>query len=489
MSGFLGNCLPVWRSPKPATPVATSGTLPASGSAGALPSGRSVETAPPETPRAPRRSVWSAFTSFVSRQFQAVTACFGRRDASARADSLDASGPAQARAPDGAGASAAANASATASASGANSSPAANAPVVAGSPPVAGPAAIDEQQPARELALGDKVLWKPSYGSPKAAIVTGLPNERSAAIEVEVDGKPRNYVGIDRAKLHPWTEAAQRVVDEAAEAETTLAPTTAGSSSAAGKPQSAAAKPRVPPLPNIPRTRADAVAAHAAHFPPVTTANVASIDANHKVGSYVKLGVTDPATITDAFGNWTGTSPDEQILQQHENVLRALPDRDMQLIHGYVNYCGDNREMRSGKVSDVSRSLSGLLHRISLPLPAGMELKRNLSKFADKEALRSLQPGTIIQSPQFDSLQLPSGNYGEPGHLTGKTDHEVQLRLVTGEGVRGIYIGKSSILETEQELLLAENTRYAIKSVGDDPTTGKLVVEAIVLPTVQGTLE
>jgi hypothetical protein len=140
-------------------------------------------------------------------------------------------------------------------------------------------------------------------------------------------------------------------------------------------------------------------------------------------------------------------------------------------------------------VSDANRNLSALLHRISLPLPAGMELKRNLATFASMDDLRQLEPGTILQSPQFDSLQLPSGNYGEPGHLTGKTHHQVQLRLVTGEGVRGMYLGKSSILGGEQEVLLSENTRYAVKRVGQDPTTGKMFVEAVILPTVQGTLE
>jgi ADP-ribosyltransferase exoenzyme len=65
----------------------------------------------------------------------------------------------------------------------------------------------------------------------------------------------------------------------------------------------------------------------------------------------------------------------------------------------------------------------------------------------------------------------------------------VQLRLVTGEGVRGIYIGKSSIMGSEEEVLLPENTRYAIHSVAVDPKTGKYIVEAVVLPTVEGKLE
>ena len=123
----------------------------------------------------------------------------------------------------------------------------------------------------------------------------------------------------------------------------------------------------------------------------------------------------------------------------------------MNLIHHYVSNCGDNKEMRDGKVNKFVRDLSNVLHRVSLPLPAGMELKRNLGWFPDKRQLLGLKPGTIIQSPQFDSLSLPSGVYGEKGNVSGKNNHEVQLRLVTGEGVRGIYIGKSSIMGAKRK--------------------------------------
>jgi hypothetical protein len=71
----------------------------------------------------------------------------------------------------------------------------------------------------------------------------------------------------------------------------------------------------------------------------------------------------------------------------------------------------------------------------------------------------------------------------------GQSDHEVQLRLVTSEGVRGLYIGKSSIMSEEEEVLLPENTRYAIHSVSEEPDTGRIIVEAVILPTVQGALE
>jgi hypothetical protein len=343
-----------------------------------------------------------------------------------------------------------------------------------------GAAAIDtaartDEKPAAEHTVGQQVLWAPDFGAPKSAVIAASHNPRFVTIHVQDAGQQRTYT-VERNSLRPWTEESQRTVDAAAEA-------------APAEEPRPVLKTQAPPLPNIPRTRADAVAAHAAHFPPVKVTDLAQVEANRRIGGYVKLGQTDATMLKHAFGNWTGTPPDGHVLQAHVRTLENVPPRDMALVNDYVRYNGRNRELREGKVSEFNRDLSAVLHRVSLPLPAGTELKRNLKRFADKDALRNLQPGTIIQSPQFDSLALPGGNYGEPGHWMGQTDHQVQLRLVTAEGVRGLYIGKSSIMSEEEEVLLPENTRYAIHSVSEESDSGRIIVEAVILPTVQGALE
>ena len=418
---------------------------------------RSVSIAEPAGPRAPARDgrpgAFDRFTSWVSRTFRTVVCCGFSRNANQ--DNLSTQG--------GTPRIAAADSSYMAPVE--HAAPAA----------IDTTAALTEVKPAAGLTVGQHVLFAPDFGAPKSAVIAGFPNKRFVTIHAQDAGQQR-VMNVEHNTLQPWTEDSQRLLDAAAEA-------------APAEESPPVLKAQAPPLPNIPRTQAEAVAAHALRFPPVKVTDLVQVEANRRIGAYVKLGQTDATMIQHAFGNWTDTPPDELVLQEHVRAVENVPPRDMALIHDYVLNNSRNRELREGKVSEFNRDLSAVLHRVSLPLPAGTELKRNLKKFADKDALRNLPPGTIVQSPQFDSLAFRGGNYGEPGHWMGQSDHEVQLRLVTSEGVRGLYIGKSSMMSEEEEVLLPENTRYAIHSVRDEPDSGRIIVEAVILPTVQGALE
>jgi hypothetical protein len=485
MSGLWRGCLPFRRATKPADQDSTQRTAQPGGPgdsrsgglpAGALPSGKSVQAVPPGTPVAPPRTVWSSVKSFFSRRFQAVASCFGRRVPVAPLASGDLSGPRRPLSSDTPALTMAAPGDV--SALGQPAAPDAAVAAQLGDPDTLaviqpeGPGTSALTQPAQPSATPSAADADSSSVAPASApSATQNAEPRATAVEVAARREVDHRAEAPKAEAEsPQTEDDWDSIDAALE-------------------ELLRHKQAPPPIPQVHRTRADAVAAHAQHFPPVTIANLGRVEANRKIGDYVKLGQTDTTMLKDAFGAWTGNQPDEAMLEEHVGVLEKLPDEDMQLIQGYVGENDRNKELRGGTVNEFNRNISSLLHRISLPLPAGVELKRNLRTFADKEGLRNLLPGTIIQSPQFESLALPGGTYGEPTHSFGERDHEVQFRLVTTEGVRGIYIARSTSHEEEEEVLLPENTRYAIHGVHDDPATGKLIVEAVILPTVAGTLE
>jgi hypothetical protein len=450
---------------------------------------------------------WTSVKAFFSRQFSAVASCFGRRARAASPAPHDISVPTPPAAPDipaptqpvasdipAPAPPAASDTSALTEPAQANTTPVVEAG--SSSAPLVGASSSNqntqpvEEKPSAHFVAGQQVVWRTFGQPPRSAVFDKTLNQWFVTIEVQEGGQPKIY-NVERSTLEPWTETAQREVDQAKATE----PAKVGDDWEqidTALEELHRRKQAPPPIPQVHRMRADAVAAHAQHFPPVTITNLASVEANHRIGGYVELGQTDPTMIKDAFGAWTGRAPDERILQEHTDALKEATASDWQLIDKYVENNGGNKEMREGKVNEFNRNLSAALHRVSLPLPAGMELKRNLRMFADRDVprkLRQLQPGTIIQSPQFESLALPDGTYGEPGHMMGQANHKVQLRLVTAEGVRGIFIGGKSVIAEEQELLLPENTRYAIHSVSEEPNTGKLIIEAVILPTVQGMLE
>ncbi len=507
MSGSLRGCLPFRCGGKPADQDSTQrtaqpgnagGTRSGGFPSGALPSGRSVQVVPPGTPVAPRRTAWSSVKSFFLRQFQAVTSCFGRRIPVAPSASGDLSGPRRLLSSDTPALTMAAPGDVLAL--GQPAGP--DAPVAArlgdpDTPVVIRPMAPDTSALTQPVAAETLTVIQPEGPGTSALTQPAQPSATPSAADADASNVAPPEAPSATQNAEPRATAvevaARREVDHRAEAPKAEAesPQTEEDwdSIDAALEELLRRKQAPPPIPQVHRTRADAVAAHAQHFPPVTIANLGRVEANRKIGDYVKLGQTAATMVKDAFGAWTGTQAEDEMLREHTSVLERLPQSEMQLIHEYVGDNFRNKELREGTVQEFNRNLSVLLHRISLPLPAGLELKRNLRTFADKEGLRNLPPGTIIQSPQFDSLALPDGTYGEESHGGGESEHEVQLRLVTAEGVRGIYIGRSSEAVGEEEILLPENTRYAIHSVTEDPGTGKLIIEAMILPTVQGTLE
>lgn len=249
------------------------------------------------------------------------------------------------------------------------------------------------------------------------------------------------------------------------------------------------ARPKAPLVKNAPpigthhATPGHAIAAHAAFFPPVKTTQAHAVESHHKIAAYVVLGRTDAGMIEKAYGKWTGQALDQKLVDEHTakgDTLTKTQKSDIAKYVGSWSYHANDMMRNQGKIDSEIRSVSKTVHTASLDLAAGTQLKRNLSLPPDGiKGLLAAQKGDIIQSPQFESTANPNGSYG-----SGKN---VQLRLVTAPGVKGIYIGAKLGLGSENEMVMPENSRYAINRVYQEGS--KTIVEAVVLPTVRGTLE
>lgn len=228
-----------------------------------------------------------------------------------------------------------------------------------------------------------------------------------------------------------------------------------------------------------------ALAKHAQHFPPVKVTDAWKSKPHNKIAGWVLLGKTDPSSLDSVFSKgWNGDALPSALVNSHTEKAQSFTSEQKSAIKLYVsNWAyGANDQMRNkGALSTDIRRVSKTIHEVAQDIPPGTQLKRamNLSSEGLK-ALKASQPGDIIQSPQFESAANPTGHYG--------TSSNVQLHLITAEGVKGIYIGKSLGLGGESELLMPENTRYAIRKVHVDKY-GQTIVEAVILPTVKGSLE
>lgn len=249
------------------------------------------------------------------------------------------------------------------------------------------------------------------------------------------------------------------------------------------RPKSGMSK-NVPPI-TIGKTPYKSLAAHAEHFKPVPVTDAYNVSAHHKAASFVMLGKTDAGTVKQAFagaGTWTGKVP-QSIKDQHNKHIETLDQKTKDNVRKYTtNWAfGANDQMRNkGEINSTIQAVSEAIHKASLELPEGSQYARSISISGGAlKQIQALQPGDVIQSPQFESIKQ-KGGYGE-----GKN---VEMRLVAAAGAKAIWVDdKLSAHKGEMELVMAENARYAINRVYE--SSGKTIIEAVILPTVKGTLK
>ena len=182
-------------------------------------------------------------------------------------------------------------------------------------------------------------------------------------------------------------------------------------------------------------------------------------------------------------GTWTGKISASLKKQHNDHIDANLSSKDKANIRKYTtNWAFEaNDTMRvAGKVTKDIAEVSASIHRSALELPEGSQYARavSISGSALKQ-IKALQPGDVIQSPQFESVKQ-KGGYGE-----GKN---VELRLVAAAGVKGLWLDdKLSAHSGELEVMMPENARYAINRVYADGS--KTIIEAVIMPTVKGTLQ
>lgn len=240
----------------------------------------------------------------------------------------------------------------------------------------------------------------------------------------------------------------------------------------------------VPPMPKG-KTPGASLAAHAEHFQPVKVTQAFNVEAHHKAAAFVMLGKTDAGTVKAAYtanGPWKGKLS-QSVKDQHNAHIKTLPQSAKDGVHKYsTNWAyGANDKMRNkGQITPDIAKVSEAMHAAIIPLPEGTQLRRMMSIHGGAlKQIQALQAGDVIQSPQFESTG-EAGGYG--------SGMNVEMRMVTAPGVKGIWIGDTiAAYKTEKEVVMPENARYAIHRVYSE--NGKTVVEAVILPTVKGTLK
>ncbi|CDH46952.1 ADP-ribosyltransferase [Candidatus Contendibacter odensensis] len=246
-----------------------------------------------------------------------------------------------------------------------------------------------------------------------------------------------------------------------------------------------------------------AIAMDAQNYPPVAGANVGKISPNNKtgVGSYILLGKVNGKSVQDYWEQispWKGTphggtsqsTPEldkidfpTDIRKQHEVYAKSLKDLDnpgYNAIHAYTgsSFYKVNEQLRNGQgFTKLGKEIAVAMNSHVQDLPEGMAFRRGLDISGDAlKALQSLKPGTVIQSPQFESMARPGHGFGG----------NVDLRIMAGQGAKGLYVNSISAHPGEGELLGAYGQRYAIHNVKIN--NAKTIVEMILLPHVDAVL-
>lgn len=250
------------------------------------------------------------------------------------------------------------------------------------------------------------------------------------------------------------------------------------------RPKSGLSK-NVPPIP-VATSPGKALAAHAQYFPPVKITEIGSVASHHRAAGYIIVGKTDASTVNSAFqgsGTWTGKISASLKKKHNDHIDANLSSKDKANIRKYTTnwaYQANDTMRVAGKVTKEIAEVSASIHRSALELPEGSQYARavSISGSALKQ-IQALQPGDVIQSPQFESVKQ-KGGYGE--------SKNVELRLVAASGVKGLWLDdKLSAHSGELEVMMPENARYAINRVYTQGS--KTIVEAVILPTVKGTLQ
>lgn len=201
-------------------------------------------------------------------------------------------------------------------------------------------------------------------------------------------------------------------------------------------------------------------------FPELTIAEAAS--APKKLGRYAVLGsakgITEDGLAIEKISYHAGSIKPEAIHKVSLDSFKKVGSLEKDAIKHYTGsgYGEMNASLSKGQPStSAEKAFSGLVKAMH-PLPKGLVLSRKISGTAGQQLATKFagEVGKVIQDPGIISTSL------SPGVWSGHT----HLKIIVGEGVHGLYVGKSSAGHSisshpsEMELLLPPNTRFVVLS-------------------------
>ena len=150
------------------------------------------------------------------------------------------------------------------------------------------------------------------------------------------------------------------------------------------------------------------------------------------------------------------TASQDQLNDKTEEAFNKVPNAARESIKAYTNSAYDhiNSNFRDGSATPAQKAVATHFTKAAIPIPPGTYLSRGLT-LEDPHLMMSAQ-GKVISEPGYSSTSLN----GE-GSFSGN----VQWRIATGEGTRGMSVHGMSSHGHENEVLLAPNQRFFIHKV------------------------
>lgn len=204
------------------------------------------------------------------------------------------------------------------------------------------------------------------------------------------------------------------------------------------------------------------------------SAKILSVNQGKKLAKFVVSGW--PGVVKHNYG--AGKLLSSSNLTNHTQSINSVLKKDeINVLTKYTgSYYGSlNPMFWSGEVTGDAKKAGNAIMKAGLTIPEGSLLLRHIS-IQSSSVLSSLKQheGAVLIEPAIMSTSIKS---------SGVFDYRnVQLRIICGPNVKGIYVDDISSSSGEMEMLLPPNTRLLIQKVSNEGD--KTIVDCFALPTV-----
>lgn len=214
---------------------------------------------------------------------------------------------------------------------------------------------------------------------------------------------------------------------------------------------------------------------------------------SQKIGHYIKTessklaldGIDIPKTTLEMSmnGNEAVLNDSEMNDKLGKAAYQSLSKSTQSILKEYTDleYNSYNNQLREGKASpELKEAVLEYLDKAP-ELPIGTQMTRRV--FLTSAMLKELNNSIncIIQEPGFSSASVLDSKKLDEEEIRG----DVEFRITSTQGAKGIFAGSFSALPKEGEMLLPPGSRFFIKSITLDNDTDRDVIECFLLPTVK----